>query len=82
MVLFASHGSLISRKAQRPKRPSLLMAGTQRLRAVSTFAAFSGLGSPETSMMRLRGCAPSGARSRTMKSGMQLCASPSYVYGT
>jgi hypothetical protein len=44
-----SHGSLISMKAQRPKPPWLLMAGTQSVRAVAVFAALSLRASPLTS---------------------------------
>ena len=55
MVFFASHGSTISMNAQRPKPPWLLIAGTQRFRAVATFTALSFLASPLTSSTRCSG---------------------------
>ena len=41
MLFFASQGSAISRKAQRPRPPWLLTAGTHSVRAVATLAAVS-----------------------------------------
>ncbi len=53
IVRCASHGSVTSTNAQRPKPPWLLTAGTHNVRAVLVLAALSFRASPDTSMMRL-----------------------------
>src|SRR5665647_1492053 len=49
IVFFASHGSLISRKPQRPKPPWLLTASTHRVRAVNNHGGFGRWGFLEIS---------------------------------
>ena len=53
IVFLASHGSVISTNAQRPKPPWLLTAGTHSVRAVATLAALSFFFSPVTSTMQV-----------------------------
>ena len=58
-------------KAQRPKPPWLLTAGTQSVRAVATLAALSGFFSPVTSTIRFsRSSGPWPSSMQAMKSGM------------
>ena len=78
----ASHGSVTSRKAQRPRPPQLLTASVHRCSAVETLACFSFLASPLTSStsvsrssgpVEARRAGGSGSRARSCRRGPRTC---------
>ena len=68
-MFFASHGSVISTNAQRPKPPWLFTAGTQSVRAVATLAALSFSRFAAHLDDQVEQVAGRDRRRRTMKSG-------------